>query len=269
MKLNRMVALAEKDLRESTANTQVLLPMAIIPLVFVVLYPVALLVALRYPGAVPELAELTKSLPSDLLPAMAGLDVAGSVAYFATVYVFSPFFLLIPVMVATILAANSFAGEKERHTLEGLLYTPLTDTELIVAKIAGSVIPAVAFAWVCFAIYSAIVLTLGTPFVGRVFFPTANWWVLMVLVVPAAALFVTVITTWVSAKVRGYQEANSMAALAVLPVLGLVIGQVSGAMIAGAGVFAVIGVVLTVADVALVWLVIKTFSREKAVSSYV
>ncbi len=263
-----MAALAEKDLRESTANTQVLLPMAIIPLVFVVLYPAGLLVALRYPNMVGEFAEMIEQLPPGLMPATTGLDVAGTVAYFATVYLFAPFFLLIPVMVATILAANSFAGEKERHTLEGLLYTPLSDTELVVAKIAGAAIPAIGFAWVCYVIYLAIVISLGTPLVGRAFFPTSNWWVLMVLVVPAASVFVTVITTWVSAKVRGYQEANSMAALAVLPVLALVFGQVSGAMLVGPGVFAIIGIVLVIADVVLAWLVIKSFNREKAVTSY-
>jgi ABC-type Na+ efflux pump permease subunit len=264
-----MTAVAEKDLRESFSTSQVFMPLAIVPLIFVILYPSALLVVLRVPGAIKELAELVQKLPPDLIPQMAELDLAGTIAYFATVYLFSPFFLIIPVMVASILAANSFAGEKERHTLEGLLYTPLSDTELVVAKIAGAVVPAVVFAWMCFGIYAVLVNVLGNPLVGRVFFPSLNWWVLMVLVVPAASVFVAVITTWVSARVRGYQEANSVAGFAILPLVLLVIGQTSGAMLVGPAAFAVIGIVLVLVDVAMTWAVVRTFSREKAVSSYV
>lgn len=269
MRLNRMAAVAEKDLRESFSTSQVLLPMVIIPLLFVVLYPGAMLIALRIPAAAAELSDITKSLPPELLPQIAGLDPLGTIAYFATSYLFAPFFLIIPVMVTSILAANSFAGEKERHTLEGLLYTPLSDTELVVAKMAGTVVPAIAFAWACFGVYTALVNVLGNPIVGRSFFPSPNWWVLMVLVVPAASVFVSAITTWVSSRVRGYQEANSIAGFAVLPLVLLVVGQTSGAMLAGPTLFAILGVVLVLADLGLTWAIVTTFSREKAVSSYV
>ena len=36
------------------------------------------------------------------------------------------FFLLIPVMASSVMAASSFVGEKEKHTLETLLYSPLS-----------------------------------------------------------------------------------------------------------------------------------------------
>lgn len=268
MNMRRMAALAEKDLRESTANSQVILPMAIVPLIFVVLYPAGLLLALRLPNALKELSELAANVPKDMVPALAGLDLRAAIAYWSTVYLFAPFFLLIPVMVATILAANSFAGEKERHTIEGLLYTPLSDTELFLGKAAGVVIPSVAFTWLCFAVYAVLVNALGFRFIGRIFFPTVDWWVLMLLVVPAASVLVTIITTWISARVRGFQEANSMAGAAVLPIMALVVGQVTGIMFVGTAMFAALGVVLVFADVLLGRWIIGTFDRERAVSSY-
>jgi ABC-type Na+ efflux pump permease subunit len=42
-------------------------------------------------------------------------------------------------MVSSVLAADSFAGEKERKTLEALLYTPTTDRELFTAKLLEAV----------------------------------------------------------------------------------------------------------------------------------
>jgi ABC-2 type transport system permease protein len=267
MKPSVIWAIATKDLKESAGTSQVLAPAIIVPLVFVVLYPISMLLGLRYMSAA-DVNSLFEKIPPGALPILTGLTAQGKAAYVATAFLFSAFFLIIPTMMATILAANSFAGEKERHTLEGMLYTPASDTELVVGKIMGAVAPAVLFSWVCFAIYTVIVNVLGTPIVGRQYFPTMNWWVLMFLVVPAASVFVTACVVWVSARVATYQAANSIAGLAVLPVMLLVFGQVSGVMLAGPGVFAVLGIVLALADVGLMWWIVTTFDRERVVSSF-
>lgn len=267
MKPSVVWAIAAKDLKESAGSSQVMAPAVIVPMVFVVLYPVGMLLGLRYMSPA-DVNSLFEKIPAGALPALAGMTAQGKAAYVATAFLFSAFFLIIPTVMATLLAANSFAGEKERHTLEGMLYTPVRDTELVVGKILGAVAPAVALSWVCFAVYTVIVSVLGTPIVGRQYFPTTNWWVLMVLVVPAVAVFVTACVVWVSARVATYQAANSIAGLAVLPMLLLVLGQVSGVMLAGPGVFAVLGAVLVVADVVLMWGIVKTFHRERMVSSF-
>ncbi len=45
----------------------------------------------------------------------------------------------LPSLIASMLCADAFAGEKERHTLESLLATPLTDAELFFGKVAAAV----------------------------------------------------------------------------------------------------------------------------------
>jgi ABC-type Na+ efflux pump permease subunit len=267
MKANVIRAIAAKDLRESAGSSQVLAPVVIVPLVFVVLYPVGLLVGLRYMSSA-DVRSLFEKIPVDFIPAITGLSAEGKAAYVATAFLFSAFFLIIPTMMATILAANSFAGEKERHTLEGMLYTPVSDTELVVGKILSAVIPSVAFSWACFVIYAIIVNVLANPLVGRQFFPTPNWWVLMLLVVPTVSVFVTACVVWVSARVATYQSANSVAGFVVLPMVLLVLGQVNGLMVLGPALFAVIGLVLGALDVVLMRWIVKTFDRERVVSSF-
>jgi ABC-2 type transport system permease protein len=107
-----------------------------------VLYPVGLLLALRSMSS-SDAQELIARIPASAFPGTGELTVQGRAAYMATVYLFAGFFL-IPTIVAVVLAANSFAGEKERHTLEGVLYTPVSDTALVVGKVVGAVVPAVA-----------------------------------------------------------------------------------------------------------------------------
>jgi ABC-type Na+ efflux pump permease subunit len=267
MRLGAIRTIAGKDLRESTATGQVLAPVAIVPFIFVVLYPVGLLLLLRSQSA-EEARSLISKIPTSAFPGLADISVQGQAAYIATVYFFAGFFLIIPTMVAVVLAANSFAGEKERHTLEGVLYTPVSDTELVVGKVVGAVLPAVAVSWVCFAAYALIVNILGNPLVGRWYFPTLSWWVLMLLVVPAVSVFVTACVVWVSARVNSYQSANSIAGFAVLPLILLVVGQATGVMLLGAGLFAVVGVVLGVLDVLLMRWIVSTFDRERVVASF-
>ena len=267
MKGSTIWTIAAKDLRESTATGQVLAPVVIVPFVFVVLYPVGLLLALRSMGAA-DAQELIGKVPTSVFPGTADLTVQGKAAYIATVYLFAGFFLIIPTMVAVVLAANSFAGEKERHTLEGVLYTPVSDTALVVGKVLGAVLPAVVVSWVCFGVYTILVNLLGNPLVGHWYFPTLNRWVLMLLVVPAVAVFVTGCVVWVSARVSSYQSANSIAGFAVLPLILLVVGQSSGVMLLGPALFAVLGVVLAVLDVLMMRWMSATFDREKVVASF-
>lgn len=258
---------ATKDLRESAANSQVVLPVVILPMVFVVLYPVGLLIGLRWMSPT-DAQDLIAQIPLSALPGADEMSTQGQVAYLATVYLFAAFFLIIPAMVATVLAANSFAGEKERHTLEGVLYTPVTDTELVVGKIVGAVAPAIVFSWLCFVVYTILVDVLGAPLVGRVYFPTLNWWILMLLVVPAMSVFVTACVVWVSARVNTYQAANSIGGFAVLPAVLLVVGQVNGVMLVGPLLFTVLGVVLVGLDVVLVRWIVSSFDRERVVTSF-
>ena len=50
-------------------------------------------------------------------------------------YILPVFFLMIPIMTASIMAASSFVGEKEKHTLETLLYCPLYSGSVVKTKI--------------------------------------------------------------------------------------------------------------------------------------
>jgi ABC-2 type transport system permease protein len=267
MNFRRLRALVAKDLRDTFSTAQLVMPLIIVPLVIIIGYPSAFLIAIRTtPGAVDGMKDFIANFPAWAVPVIPGLTSAGRAAYIVIVYLFAGFFLIVPVMVSTVVAANSFAGEKERRTLEGLLYTPLTDAELVVGKIAASFLPAVAFAWICFGIYTVIVTVLGAPIVGAVFFPTPNWWALMFLLVPAVSLLVISIVVLISTKARGFQEANAIGGAVVLPIIGIVAGQATGMMVLSAEVVAAASLAFAILDVGLLWLIVKAFNRTKVVS---
>src|ERR1035437_1323730 len=151
----RVAAVTTKDVKESLSSVQIIGPLIVVPLVIIVGYPSVYLSALHLaPTAVGGLSGVLGSFPSAAVPAWVLSSEVAHAAYVGVVYLFAGFFLLVPVMVSTVIAANSFAGEKERRTLEGLLSTPVSDAELVLGKIGAAFLPAVAFTWLCFAIYT-------------------------------------------------------------------------------------------------------------------
>lgn len=264
---DRMWAIVAKDVRETFSTAQLVLPLIMVPIVVVIGYPTVFLIALRVtPGAAGGLQDFVSGFSASAIPHIPGLTTAGRAAYIGVVYLFAGFFLLVPVMVSTVIAANSFAGEKERRTLEGLLYTPVSDAELVVGKIAAAFLPAIVFTWLCFVAYIAIVDVLGIPVVGQLFFPTANWWALVVLLVPVVSLFVISIVVLISAKARGFQEANAIGGAIVLPIIGMIAAQTSGLMVLTAELISGVSVVIALLDAALLWVIVRAFERNRVVS---
>jgi hypothetical protein len=113
MDWGRVRAVMGKDVREALSNPQIVMPLIVVPLVIVVGYPIIYLLALRLtPGAANGLGGFIADFPRGALPVFALANTARRAAYVGVVYLFAGFFLLVPVMVSTVIAANSFAGEK-------------------------------------------------------------------------------------------------------------------------------------------------------------
>lgn len=265
-------AIARKDLKEAFANRAVWAPILILPLILVVALPVFMLVL---PTQLPEgrmnippdlLPKLLGQLPAGLADLIAPLPPTQQISLLMVSTLFAPMFLTIPIMLASLIGANSFAGEKERKTLEALLYTPASDSELLLGKMLASVLPAVLLAWVSFGIYAVVVNLAAWPIVGTIWFPTVTWWPLMLWVTPAVAIMGMGLTVLISSKVNTFMEANQLSGLSVLLVVALVISQVSGALYMGVGLTMLLGTLVWIADIGIVTFAIKTFSRSSLIT---
>ena len=167
--------------------------------------------------------------------------------------------------VANVIAADGFAGERERKTLEPLLYTPATDAELFVAKLLAAWIPAVMIAFGGAFIYAVLVNVTAWPVMQRVFFPDLTWTVMVLWMAPAFAALGLAGMLLVSLRVRGMQEATQLGGLFVLPVIALVVGEVRGAILLGPLMAVAIGLVVWAIAGALLLFGVKRFKRTSLV----
>ncbi len=268
MNWRAMRALMRKDLLAIRRSPAVMLPLIILPIILIVVIPAGLGLASRLlPDALAsetaDLQLLLDSLPPAVQNQMAGLSDGEAVMIAMLVYLFAPMFLIVPVMVSSVIAADSFVGERERKTLEALLHTPLTSTEMLLAKMLSSWTVAVAVTLGTFVLYSVVVNLVGWQAMGGLFFPNLTWLLLAFWVAPAVAGLGLAVTVLISSRVKTFQEASQLGGIVVLPIVILLIAQLAGVVFLGPSISFLLGAAIWAADAGLLWFGVKTFGREE------
>ncbi len=270
MNKRAIFAIIRKDLQVASQNKGVMLPILILPLIFFVVLPwlVTFVPSLVNVGGVSasnldQLQALIQRMPAGFQQEMAGYEGNQLLAVFFLVYMMAPFFLIVPLMVSSVIAADSFAGEKERNTMEALLYSPTTDRELFVAKLLSGWLAAIAVALVGFVLYAVMANLAAWSLMHRIFFPNMMWLVLIAWVVPALPGLGLGAMVLVSARAQGFQDAYQTGGLVVLPVLFLVFGQVSGVMYFSVPMVFLLGLVIWLSVGLLIWLGSRSFRRGR------
>lgn len=270
MKARAVRAIVRKDLRVVTQSKLVMLPLIVLPVLLLVLLPAGIALL---PGLLPEtqstasdIKQLLDKIPSDLKPQLAGLNDLQTFTYMMLVYFLAPLYLIVPLMVASVIAADSFAGEKERKTMEALLYSPTTDQELFAAKLISAWIPAMAVSLGGFVLYALVVNLAAWPVMGRVFFPNAMWFVLALWVAPAVAVLGLGSTVLISSRVQTFQEAYQGGAIVVLPVVFLAVSQFTGVLFLSLWVVVLVGLIVWAIDALVLWFGARTFRRTEVIA---
>jgi ABC-2 type transport system permease protein len=271
LRIQKAILVFRKDWREISRNWQVLLPLVVVPFMFSVLLPV-LIILIPSLASVPGttlsgLETMIRNLPKHVQDELAGMTEQQVMIYIMSLYFFAPFFLIIPLMASSVIAADSFAGEKERKTIEALLATPISDSELFLGKILVSFIPSMTITVISFIIYSIVVDSLSsTIFNGRLLLPNLVWILLIFGVAPTVALASIGLTVMISAKVKGFREAQQISVILLIPILALVFGQVTGAIIFEPIMVAALIGLFAIIDSVVFKIGVKLFKREEILS---
>ncbi|MGD2057392.1 MAG: ABC transporter permease subunit [Anaerolineales bacterium] len=268
MNLRAIRAIVEKDLKVVSRQKGVLLPMIIVPLIFLVIIPIGVSLAAQYAplDAFEELSTFIDNMPATMFSGYKDLPMDELIIILALVYFMAPMFLIIPLMVASVIAADSFAGEKERKSLEALIYTPTTDSELLIGKLASAWIPAWAVSFFGFIVYALVVNIANWSVMGRIFFPNLMWILLAFWVAPAAAGLGLSSMVIVSARVKGFQEAYQLGGSMVLPIVLLVIGQAAGVIYFNTLMVVLLGAVFWSVNALLLWIGARSFHRSEMIA---
>jgi ABC-type transport system involved in multi-copper enzyme maturation permease subunit len=268
MNWSRVRAIIDKDIRGVTASQMVLLPMVVVPLLLCVLVPaVVLLLALRFDTVlITGVAFVEQLIP--LYPVPDNLPgLTDRVLFVFLNYTFLPLFMLVPIMASSVIASDSIVGEKERKTLETLLYTPVTNREFLIAKMLGAFVPAVAVSWAGFAGYFAALNLIYWIARGMLILRSWIWIPAMLLLSPSVSFLGLTVTLIVSLRAKTYMEAQQTAGIIVLPFVALIVVQIAGLMTFKPLYVVVLSIVLFIASYWIVARLAPRFTREAIIAT--
>ena len=235
----RLRVLLVKEWRESMRNKMVLFG--------VILLPIILVGTSVYMLTIGEGAD----------------DPVGQIILFNTSLMY---FLLLPAIIPLAIAVYSIVGEKEQATLEPLLATPISDTELFLGKALASVLPALVVNWISFGAFLGIVRLL----VGSVPLQTltAPWLASIFGLSPLLALFSVGVTMLVSSRASDARAAYQFSSFAILPGLIPLIVYSSQKTLVDLKLVAIEGGVLLVASAVVLFFAVKIFRREQILTRW-
>ena len=233
MSWRRIGAIVRKELREYRRNRNVIVTMAVIPVLFAI------------------------------QPLVAVLGLASS-AVLANEHVLV-YLLGIPVLVPIFVAAYSIAGERQQGTLEPVLTTPITRAELLLAKALAAMVPSLVVSYLVFAAFVAVVAVFAQPGVPAAVLRTSDV-LAQILFTPLLAgwsIWVAMAISTRSTDVRVAQQISLLASVPTVIVVVLIALNVISATLPVAVAGAALLVVLNIVG----WrIAARLFQRERLIT---
>ncbi|MBX3081889.1 MAG: ABC transporter permease subunit [Anaerolineae bacterium] len=261
--MRKIRAILVKEWRELLQQKSLVAMLIFLPALFTVLPIVALFII----GHVSE-ADLLKGTNLnqyrtllDLDPALAAMSVTEMTQALIGKQM-SIMFLILPIFIPGSIAAYSVVGEKTHRTLEPLLATPIRTWELMLAKSLVAFIPTLLMTYVAgLLVIGGVSLFAVSPAV-RDSILTPAWLMLFAIGSPLIALISITLTIIISSRVNDPRTAQQATAVLIIPLIGLVLAQVTGLLVLRPELIAIVLIVLFIAAILSIYIAGRIFDRE-------
>lgn len=265
--MNKIKVILRKEWLELRQEKVLLLTTALLPLFFAL---VPLVFAFAIKGA--DLSDLEGEMKdfSNLLnvnPTFRGMNVL-EFAQAAIGQQISLIFLLLPMILPSVIASYSIVGEKTSRTLEPVLATPVTTLEFLLAKSITAVLPGMLMTWGAAAIFAIGFIPAAIS--GRVYSAVISpaWLLMLLLWAPLLSLITVGLTVLVSSKANDPRSAQQISVVLILPMIGLIVAQLSGVLVLGPLVVLIGALVLALVAALVLNLSVQFFQRESILTRW-
>jgi ABC-2 type transport system permease protein len=195
-----------------------------------------------------------------------GSFASGSLPQTLNAFLF--FFMIYTGALPATIASYSLVGEKVERSLEPLLATPASDSEILLGKGLAALLPPLAAIWAGMFLLMGLCDAYTRTTLGYLYFP--NWMAAVTVfgVAPLLATMAVGFSVLWSARVSDVRTAQQLAALTAIPGAGLYIALISGAFSLDLASLAVMCGALAVADTALAFAARAVFHREEILTRW-
>lgn len=256
--MEKIRTIVGKEWAEVFRNRLVLFSVAFLPLIFIALPVLTVVTAGGMEGAaMDEFGE--GSIPgADVL--CQGLDAAECGELFL-LNIYGLMFMILPVAIPVTIAAYSIVGEKTTRSLEPLLATPITTSELLAGKALAAIIPAVVATWASYLIYVGLMRFLASATAFR-YLLDPIWLIAIFIVGPLLTLLAVSVAIMISARVTDPRVAEQLSMVVILPLILGIVGQSVGLFLFDRQLVVIAAVVVALLDAVLLFVTVQAFQRE-------
>lgn len=180
---------------------------------------------------------------------------------------FTLIFLILPVIGALGSSTSSIVGEKQSRSIEPVLATPVTTLELLAGKSLGTVALAVSGTWMGFFLYVGLIRLVAGSDLIRVAFDLTTLMIVFVLT-PLIALLGLGAGVVISSRVSDSRSAQQIGGLLILPIVFLIVGQITGLFVLGPSSIIAAAFVLLLLDFVVLRVGVRLFNRERIVAEW-
>ena len=181
---------------------------------------------------------------------------------------FSFVFLIGAASLPTVIASYSIVGEKQEQSLEPLLATPTTDSEILLGKSIGALLPPLVAIWIGGVIFMCMIDAVTSGLLGYLYYPNGMIAVIMLLLVPLAAITAVEVSVIFSARINDVRTAQQLGSLIVIPFAVIyLLGEINVYPLT-IPYLLIISVIILVADVGLFSLAVSTFRRDEILTKW-
>lgn len=257
-----------KEWAEVFKNRMVIFTVAFLPLLMTAL-PLGIILGTRQIDPSASGTNLEAEMPAQMTDAMCPEGIEGSDCL--QVFLVSQFmmmFMIIPVAIPVTIAAYSIVGEKTTRSLEPLLATPITTTELLLGKCLAAAIPAILATYAAFGLFALGSWILVSNKILLSALLDERWLIAVFIVGPLLAVMAVTFALMVSSRVTDPRVAEQVSMVIIVPVLAGFFGQMAGLFVLNAIVVSWVAFSMLVIDSGLLVLATKVFQREQILTRW-
>jgi ABC-type Na+ efflux pump permease subunit len=179
------------------------------------------------------------------------------------------FYVILGSYLSTPIASYTIAGEKLEKSLEPLLATPTTDSEILLGKGIAAFLPPLAAALGGSALFMLLMDLTTKDKLGYYYFPDWNSAIVILLLLPLALLMSVQMNVIMSSRVTDVRAGQQLGALTIVPFIGVyVAGELDLINLGDTTNLLIIAGALVVVDVLLFFVSTATFRREEILTRW-
>jgi ABC-2 type transport system permease protein len=221
--------------------------------------PIGILIGM---GSDASLSGMNTALPEQMSGYCPGGLSEGNCLQAYMVSQFMVMFMILPLAIPATIAAYSIVGEKTTRSLEPLLATPITTTELLIGKALAASIPGILATYAAFAIFAIASFILVPNKLLLSALLDARWLLAIFVVGPLMALLAVSVSVMVSSRVNDPRVAEQVSMVVLIPILAIFFGQLAGLFVINRQLVLGSAVVLALVDALAIYLAVRLFQRE-------